>query len=83
MIKIKLTSWVLGAALLIGAGVATQLRAGLLVDTLPGNTGTKTLNTTSTFASESFTGATQVDDVALDVKVAGTSGSLDHRMTAT
>ena len=41
MIKIKLTSWVLGAALLIGAGVATQVRAGLLVDTLPGNTGTK------------------------------------------
>ena len=76
MIKIKLTSWVLGAALLIGAGVATQVRAGLLVDTLPGNTGTKTLNTTSTFASESFTGATQVDDVALDVKVAGVNGSL-------
>jgi hypothetical protein len=72
----KLPSWVFGTVLLIGAGAASEVHAGLLVDTLPGNTGTKTLNTITTTASESFTGTTQLDDVALDVKVAGTNGSL-------
>jgi hypothetical protein len=72
----KLPPWVFGAVLLIGAGAASEVHAGLLVDTLPGNSGTKTLNTISVTESESFTGATQLDDVALDVKVAGTNGSL-------
>jgi hypothetical protein len=76
VIRIKLTSWVLGATLLIGALAVSEARAGLLVDTLPGSANSKTLNTTSAFVAESFTGATQVDDVALDVKVAGTNGSL-------
>jgi hypothetical protein len=73
---IKFTSWALGAALLAGAGAVNAAHAGLLVDTLPGNTGSKTLNTITTYAYESFTGATQLADVALDLKVAGTSGSM-------
>lgn len=73
----KLPSWVFGAVLLIGAAAASEVHAGVLVDTLPGGTGSKTLNSPTVSASESFTDATQIDDVALDVKLSSnTNGSL-------
>jgi hypothetical protein len=72
----KLPSWFSGLFLLIGAGAAWDARAGVLVDTLPGNTGSKTLNAPATIADESFTGAAQLGDLALDLKVAGINGSV-------
>jgi hypothetical protein len=69
----KLPSWIPGIVLLIGVGAAPDARAGVLVDTLPGVSSGKTLNTSSILADESFTGATQVGDIALDVKTAATT----------
>ena len=75
--RTKLPSWIPGLVFLIGASTAAEVHAGVLVDTLPGaNTGTKLLNTATTFAYESFTGATQLGDIAFDVKVPGTLGSI-------
>jgi hypothetical protein len=56
--------------------LASVARAGVLVDTLPGFSGTRTMNTTSLSSSESFTGANQLGDVALDLKVGGANGSM-------
>ena len=72
----KLPLWIPGAVFLIGACAASEVRAGVLVDTLPGNTGTKILNTLGTVANESFSGTTQLGDVAFDVKVGGLLGSV-------
>jgi hypothetical protein len=64
------------AASLIATGLAATAHAGVLLDTLPGTTGSRILNSSSITSSESFTGAQQIDDAALEVKVAGTVGSM-------
>jgi hypothetical protein len=64
------------AASVIVTGFASTAHAGVLIDTLPGTTGSRTLNSGSLTSSESFTGAQQLEDAALEVKVAGTVGSM-------